>query len=157
MYVASARRCPPRSVRGRILGAGLVMLVTWQRLTRLADPSRKTSIMATVGLVPEWSKKTMNCSHAQQISENVQLPTEPAHNKEEDQSPVKLSTLPGAKTSDFYSVKNIPERFNHPGTHLICAINPHSLLIRFLPPDWFEGYNTKDEHPFFSTSSSTYG
>ena len=73
---------------------------------------------------PEWSKKTMNCSHAQQISENVQLPTEPADNKEEDQSPVKLSTLPGAKTSDFYSVKNIPERFNHPGTHLNMCNKP---------------------------------
>ena len=31
-------------------------------------------------------------------------------------SPVKLSTQPGAKTSEFYSIKNIPERFNHPGT-----------------------------------------
>lgn len=31
------------------------------------------------------------------------------------QSPVTKSIQPGAKTSDFYSVKNIPERFNHPG------------------------------------------
>lgn len=66
---------------------------------------------------------------------------EPENKDEEenntDKTLVKRSIRPGAKTSDFYSVKNIPERFNH--------------------PDWFEGYQTKSEHPFFSTSSSTYG
>ena len=39
-------------------------------------------------------------------------------NEDKTLSPVKLSTRPGAKTSDFYSVKNIPERFNHPGIYM---------------------------------------
>ncbi|CAI8015137.1 UPF0691 protein C9orf116 homolog [Geodia barretti] len=70
-------------------------------------------------------------------SEYPQVPAVEEDDRDEEQSPVKLSTLPGAKTSDFYTVKNIPERFNN--------------------PDWFEGYNTQAEHPFFSTSSSSYG
>ena len=37
----------------------------------------------------------------------------------EKPSLVQLSTQPGAKTSDFYSVKTIPERFNHPGIYNI--------------------------------------
>lgn len=55
------------------------------------------------------------------------------------QSPQELSTHPeaGLKTSDFYKTKNIPERFNH--------------------PDWFEGYNTKQHHPFYQTSANIYG
>lgn len=46
---------------------------------------------------------------------------------EEDmmQSPVltqSQGTRSGAKTSDFYSVKNIPERFNHPGELCMCTM-----------------------------------
>jgi len=44
---------------------------------------------------------------------------------------------PEVKTSDFYHTKNLPERFNH--------------------PDWFEGYNTKSQHPFYATSANVYG
>jgi len=45
----------------------------------------------------------------------------------------------GLVTSDFYKTKNIPEnsRFNH--------------------PDWFEGYNTKQHHPFYQTSANVHG
>lgn len=54
-------------------------------------------------------------------------------------TPTKDSVHPeaGLKTSDFYKTKNIPERFNH--------------------PDWFEGYNSKPDHPFYRTSSSIHG
>lgn len=58
--------------------------------------------------------------HSQLPSTGSQPPTkeEKEGSETEDdvqQSPVTKSIQPGAKTSDFYSVKNIPERFNHPG------------------------------------------
>ena len=77
-------------------------------------------------------------------------------NDDKTLSPVKLSTRPGAKTSDFYSVKSIPERFNHPGTQSYTCIWCEILCL-FHTTDWFEGYTTKPQHPFFSPSSSVYG
>ena len=59
--------------------------------------------------------------------------------EEQRVTPAELSMHPesGLKTSDFYKTENIPERFNH--------------------PDWFEGYNTKQCHPFYQTSAGDYG
>ena len=53
-------------------------------------------------------------------TERSQPPTPPSAAAEEEgqatvPSLVTKSTHPGAKTSDFYAVKDIPERFNHPG------------------------------------------
>uniref|UniRef100_A0A7M5V8Y7 Uncharacterized protein n=1 Tax=Clytia hemisphaerica TaxID=252671 RepID=A0A7M5V8Y7_9CNID len=48
-------------------------------------------------------------------------------------------TIPGnsAKTSDYYTVKNIPDRFNK--------------------PDSFKGYAKKQAHPMYMTSAMEYG
>ncbi|XP_028398273.1 UPF0691 protein C9orf116 homolog isoform X2 [Dendronephthya gigantea] len=43
----------------------------------------------------------------------------------------------GAKTSNYYRTKNIPERFDN--------------------PDVFQGYNAKTQHPMYMTSSMEYG
>jgi hypothetical protein len=72
--------------------------------------------MATVGVPRGPISKFFLCST--QNSEDPQLPEVEEDDRDEEQSPVKLSTPPGAKTSDFYSVKKIPERFNHPGMHI---------------------------------------
>ena len=69
---------------------------------------------------------TQNSEDQPQLSAGAEdNKAEDSKEEEEEESPVKLSTLPGAKTSDFYSVKDIPERFNHPGmqlstTALVC-------------------------------------
>ena len=86
-----------------------------------------------------------------QNSEYPQVPAVEEDDRDEEQSPVKLSTLPGAKTSDFYTVKNIPERFNNPGMHIRpnIASATHTLYgyrasllypcphyCRIVVPDW---------------------
>jgi len=43
----------------------------------------------------------------------------------------------GAKTSDFYKTKQIPQRFEN--------------------PEWFQGYGGKQQHPMYKTTASTYG
>lgn len=43
----------------------------------------------------------------------------------------------GAKTSDFYRTKDIPNRFEN--------------------PDWFQGYGGKAQHPMYRTSSAIIG
>jgi len=43
----------------------------------------------------------------------------------------------GAKTSDYYKVKNIPARFDN--------------------PEWFEGYKSKSVSPMYRTSAADYG
>ena len=44
----------------------------------------------------------------------------------------------GLKTSDFYRTKNIPERFNHPGSSQcifgVTCKNTHSIVSS---PDWY--------------------
>lgn len=64
--------------------------------------------------------RMQSTEHSQLPSTESQPPTkeEKEGSETEDdvlQSPVTKSIQSGAKTSDFYSVKNIPERFNHPG------------------------------------------
>ncbi|XP_062522353.1 piercer of microtubule wall 1 protein-like isoform X2 [Corticium candelabrum] len=48
-----------------------------------------------------------------------------------------LEPRQGQRTSDTYRTHNLPERFDK--------------------PDCFQGYNTKQEHPMYRTSTSTYG
>merc|ERR1711976_166118 len=43
----------------------------------------------------------------------------------------------GAKTSDYYRTRNIPDRFEH--------------------PDRFQGYPTKQPHPMYMTTNGLYG
>ncbi|PAA72761.1 hypothetical protein BOX15_Mlig025973g1, partial [Macrostomum lignano] len=44
----------------------------------------------------------------------------------------------GSKTSEYYAVQNIPDRFDN--------------------PDWFKGYgNVKPVHPMYRTTASDYG
>lgn len=68
----------------------------------------------------------------------------------------------GLKTSDVYHVKNIPERFNNPGEQGGGAGDRvhedlELFIINFYTSDWFEGYNTKVQNPFYQTSANTYG
>ncbi|KAK2165307.1 hypothetical protein LSH36_52g06054 [Paralvinella palmiformis] len=42
-----------------------------------------------------------------------------------------------AKTSEYYRVKDIPNRFDH--------------------PDWFQGYKSKEQHPMYRTTNREYG
>ena len=73
------------------------------------------------------------------------------------QAPQPQSTA-GMRTSDFYEVHNIPERFNHPGKTSGFNGNKHLEFVLLFPNiEWFEGYNTKPQHPFYAPSSSVYG
>lgn len=73
-------------------------------------------------------------NQAKEVSEEEQ---EVASVHSEDEGREYQHPEAGLKTSDFYHTKDIPERFNH--------------------PDWFEGYNTKVQHPFYATSACQYG
>ncbi|XP_064632610.1 piercer of microtubule wall 1 protein-like isoform X2 [Lineus longissimus] len=60
--------------------------------------------------------------------------------RENDSAPAELGSggVPkGAKTSDYYRVHNIPNRFDN--------------------PDWFQGYGNKPQNPMYMTSSSSIG
>ena len=80
------------------------------------------------------------CAHTNQFQSTEcpqSQPEQTAEMMEEEkmnQSPIKQVTQPGATTSDFYSVKDIPERFNHPGTYNVytsaiadCALLGHPI------------------------------
>ncbi|PAA52104.1 hypothetical protein BOX15_Mlig009420g2, partial [Macrostomum lignano] len=43
----------------------------------------------------------------------------------------------GSKTSQYYEVQNIPDRFDN--------------------PEWFKGYGSKPVHPMYRTTASDYG
>ncbi|XP_062522352.1 piercer of microtubule wall 1 protein-like isoform X1 [Corticium candelabrum] len=68
-----------------------------------------------------------------------------------------LEPRQGQRTSDTYRTHNLPERFDKP----VLSGNPvftcEPNVKREKRGDCFQGYNTKQEHPMYRTSTSTYG